>query len=550
MPDERQIFPMSGNIRGLEWVETRPDKAGRAEKALAEAADTGLNEDRMNALALRKSMPADTARYVVRLLVLAAGVYLITRGLAWVQGGGDFISPIWPACGIALAGMLLWGEGMWPAIYLPMALSSLAAGDAVAFALLAPAGLTAAIWGATVALGRGKFDREMRSTRDVLFFAAAGAILPMLLAGMWSALLMGLTGMIPHQAFFATVLVYALANITGIVVVTPLILLAAAGRYPGGRCQEWTVFGALLVSVWVAFSASGHQTVLAFLPFPFLVWLALTGGLPMAALGILAVGVGAVGFSGQGAGLFSAGSSLANFAQFEIYIGIFATTGLLLGAGSEAQRREKELKSAAAVREAEMERIKSQIHPHFLFNCLAAIHSLAGTDAAAARGGIIALSDLLRASLDAAGEKFVPLGREITIIENYLALQRMRFEDALDATVDCSPAVASFPVPPMLIQPLVENAIKHGADENGRVAVKVLAYENAEGLCVSVKNTCPDNAVQPQDWKDGVGLASVKRRLEEAWGGRATLCFTTENPNWIVVTIQVMQGVNEGSDHG
>ena len=59
-------------------------------------------------------MPADTARYVVRLLVLAAGVYLITRGLAWAQGGGNFISPIWPACGIALAGMLVWGVGMWP----------------------------------------------------------------------------------------------------------------------------------------------------------------------------------------------------------------------------------------------------------------------------------------------------------------------------------------------------------------------------------------------------------------------------------------------------
>jgi integral membrane sensor domain MASE1 len=477
--------------------------------------------------------------FLIRLLVLAAGVYLITRGLAWVQGGGEFISPIWPACGIALAGMLLWGSGMWPAIYLPIALSSLLAGDPVAFALLAPAGLTAALWASTLALGRGKFDWGMRSMRDVLLLAVAGAMLPMLLAGAWSALLMALTGMIPRGAFLATALVYCLANTTGIVVVAPLILLVAARRHPGGTWREWAIMGALLVSVWVAFSGAGHQNVLAYLPFPFLVWLALTGGLPLAVLGILAVVVGSVGFSGAGAGPFSAGSPLANFAQFEIYIGIFATTGLLLGAGTEAQRREKELRSAAAVREAEMERIKSQIHPHFLFNCLAAIHSLAGTNAAGARAGIIALSDLLRASLDAAGEKFVPLGREITIIENYLALQRMRFEDALEATVDCSPAVASFPVPPMLIQPLVENAIKHGADENGHVAVKVLAYENAHGLCVSVKNTAPDSAVRTRDWKDGVGLASVKRRLEEAWGGRATLRFTTEDPNWIVVGIQV-----------
>ena len=122
----------------------------------------------MDAPALRKPMPADTARYVVRLLVLAAGVYLITHGLAWVQGGGDFVSPIWPACGIALAGMLVWGAGMWPAIYVPMCLSSLAAGDAVAFSILAPAGLTAALWGACLGLGRLKFDRRLPATRDVV----------------------------------------------------------------------------------------------------------------------------------------------------------------------------------------------------------------------------------------------------------------------------------------------------------------------------------------------------------------------------------------------
>ena len=149
---------------------------------------------------------------------------------------------------------------------------------------------------------------------------------------------------------------------------------------------------------------------------------------------------------------------------------------------------------------------------------------------------------MLRASLDAAGEKFVPLGREIKLIENYLALQRMRFEEALVATVDCSPAAAAIPVPPMLIQPLVENAIKHGVDDDGRVSVKVLAYENADGLCILVKNTVPASVPRVEQWRDGVGLASVKRRVEEAWGSRATLTFSREDPNWLVDTILIMKG--------
>ncbi|MFZ4776984.1 MAG: histidine kinase [Terrimicrobiaceae bacterium] len=487
-------------------------------------------------------MPADMARYVVRLLVLAIGVYLITRGLAWVQGGANFISPIWPACGIALAGMLVWGVGMWPAIYLPMCLSSLGAGDAVAFSLLAPAGLMGVLWATCWGLERMNIDRRLSTTRDVVVLVVAGAVMPMAVAGLWNAAMLVLTGMMAHVSLIQTALVYGIANATGVVVVAPLVLLAAAGRHPSRRWQEWVILGALLFSVWVAFSAPGHQTVLAYLPFPFLVWLALTGGLPMAALGILGAVAGAVAFSSHGAGPFAGGAPLANFAQIELYIGIFATTGLLIGAGAEAQRREKALRAEAATREAEMERIKAQIHPHFLFNCLAAIHSLVGTDTEGARGGILALSDLLRASLDAAGEKFVPLVRETKLIENYLALQRMRFEDALEATMDCSPAASAIPVPPMLIQPLVENAIKHGVDDDGQVSVEVLAYEKPEGLCILVKNTLPASAPRAEEWSDGVGLASVKRRVEEAWGGRATLTFSREDPNWLVATILIMKG--------
>ena len=482
--------------------------------------------------------------YFVRLLSLAATVYLVSKGLALAQGGGQFISPIWPACGIGLGGMLVWGWRMWPAVYLPMCLSSLGAGDDLLFSLLAPAGLTAALLCGERTLKHWNFDKRLITSRDVVALALGGAILPMAVVGLWNATIMVLAGMLPREVFLQTSLFYGLANATGVLVVTPIILLAVEKRYPDGDPRQWGLLGLLLVSVLVAFSGvAGDETVLAYLPFPFLVWLALTGGLPLAALGILGAVAGAVGFSSHGVGPFAGGSPLANFAQIELYIGIFATTGMLLGAGAEAQRREKLLREQAANREAEMERIKAQIHPHFLFNCLAAIHSLTGTDPEAARAGIISLSDLLRSSLDAAGEKFVPLGREIKMIENYLALQRMRFEDSLQATVECSTAAAAVPVPPMLVQPLVENAIKHGVDEAGLVSIKVVACENSDGLCIRVKNTVAAVVSDPNHWSDGVGLSSVRRRMEEAWAGLATLKVSHEDPNWIVVEIQI---INKG----
>lgn len=523
-----------------EGGEEPAQSARLAGNAIGGSADGGFDRWCMNVPC--RTTASTWPEYFARLALLAAAFYLISKGLAWAQGSGQFISPVWPACGVALAGMLIWGAGMWPAVYFPMVLSSLIAGDAVAFSVLAPTGLTATLCGAAWALERWKFDMRLATTRDVVLLAVVGAIVPMAAAGLWNAGVMVLSGMLPSAALFQTALVYGLANATGVMIVTPLIVLAVGKRYPRGDPGQWGILGLLLISVCFAFSGVvGQEAVLAYLPFPFLVWLSLVGGLPMAAIGILGAVLGAVGFSSYGVGPFAAGSPLTNFAQIELYIGIFATTGLLLGAGSETQRREKVLREQAATREAEMERIKAQIQPHFLFNCLAAIHSLAGTDSESARGGIIALSDLLRASLDSAGEKVVPLGQEIKMIENYLALQRMRFEDSLQARVDCSSEVAAFAVPPMVVQPLVENAIKHGVDEDGCVSVKVLAYEKKDGHCILVKNTVSANACDPEHWQDGVGLSSVRRRLEDAYSGRATLSISREDPNWIVVCIFIMK---------
>jgi hypothetical protein len=111
---------------------------------------------------------------------------------------------------------------------------------------------------------------------------------------------------------------------------------------------------------------------LAYLPFPFLVWVALSRGLPAAALSVLLVVFTAAAFTSRGCGPFVSNSMVGTIWQIEAFIAIVATTGLLIAAGAESQRREKVLQALAAHKTAELERLKAQVNPHFLFNCLSA----------------------------------------------------------------------------------------------------------------------------------------------------------------------------------
>ena len=166
----------------------------------------------------------------------------------------------------------------------------------------------------------------------------------------------------------------------------------------------------------------------------------------------------------------------------------------MLGAGRESREREEALRLRAISREAEIERIKAQIHPHFLFNCLGAIHSLIGTNPESARHGLMHLSRLLRNSLDTSEEPMIPLEREFQIVTDFLKLQQMRFEEGLKVECRIFPNAASHPVPPMVLQPLVENAVIHGR-EGGDTRVVVMAVANERGLTIKVENTVDEEFV-------------------------------------------------------
>lgn len=484
--------------------------------------------------------PMIAANLLVTLAIALAGL------VTYVLQKGHTVTLIWPAGGIALSALILKGTRVTPGIVLPLWISCLIGGEGPMFSLLAPAGTTAALLGGVHLLNRAGWNRRLSSARDVLLLLGLGGVIPMMASGFWTSLLLIMARTMPSGAFLPVAWLYGCANTAGTVILTPVILLAAEGRFrfldrrdlPGSIIPlSSTILAAILAFGTHPGGEGSPVAVLAYLPFPFLVWTALTRGLPAAAASILGIITVAVAYTCRGIGPFASVSHLTGLWQYEVYIAILTSTGLLLGAGSEAHRRETSLREEALVREADLERIKSQIHPHFLFNSLNAIHSLIGSDPSGARGGILSLSRLLRTSLDSAREKLIPLDREMEIVRSYLELQRLRFEEGLETEIRVHGEAGEFPVAPMIIQPLVENGVKHGSPDSLN-HVSVTATASGDWLVITITNLSAPGT-DPSLWKEGVGLSSIRARIRETWGDRAELNFAATPSGRVTTSLRI-----------
>ncbi|MGH9416153.1 MAG: sensor histidine kinase [Terriglobales bacterium] len=187
-------------------------------------------------------------------------------------------------------------------------------------------------------------------------------------------------------------------------------------------------------------------------------------------------------------------------------------------------------------REAELRALKAQINPHFLYNSLNSISALAAADAAGAQHMCALLGDFLRRTLalgtTSAGQQ-VALSEDLALVRAYLAVEQIRFADRLTVTEQIEPAAAAAAVPPLLLQPLVENAIVHGIAhllEGGAIAITAACA--AGRLTISVSNPRdPEAAARPGT---GRGLASVSQRLRAAFGSDATVRIETAPDNFCV----------------
>jgi len=199
-------------------------------------------------------------------------------------------------------------------------------------------------------------------------------------------------------------------------------------------------------------------------------------------------------------------------------------------ASQDAQRRG--LQGQVLAREAELRSLRAQIDPHFLFNSLHSISALTTADPPSARRMCLLLGDFLRQTVALGGADRITLSREVALIENFLAIERVRFGDRLSIALDAGDAGDCL-VPPLLLQPLVENAVTHGIAhmlEGG--TVRVAAVRDGAWLKIVVDNPCdPD---RPQRGGTGVGLANVRARLRALHGADATLEAEERGDHWYV----------------
>ncbi|MBL7978063.1 MAG: histidine kinase [Bacteroidetes Order II. Incertae sedis bacterium] len=173
----------------------------------------------------------------------------------------------------------------------------------------------------------------------------------------------------------------------------------------------------------------------------------------------------------------------------------------------ETEAREKERLAA------ELAFLRSQVSPHFLFNVLNGMVSLARKKSDKLEPALMTLSSLIRYTLYEAPESRVPLDREITYLNSYLDLQRLRFGDTLHLQVEISGDTTQATIEPLLLIPFVENAFKHGTNvAHPEIDLKIQVRE--EVLHFEVSNTMPESDVGPKDPASGIGLTNIRRRLD------------------------------------
>ncbi len=190
--------------------------------------------------------------------------------------------------------------------------------------------------------------------------------------------------------------------------------------------------------------------------------------------------------------------------------------------------------------ERELAALKAQVNPHFLFNTLNAITAMVGRDPEQAREMIACLAEMLRYALDSSKRDWVPLGEDLNFARAYLDLEAHRFPDRLEVHYEVDPDVLEAPVPPILLQPLVENAVKHGiAPGEGRGAITLRIAEANGRLHVSVEDTGHGPNGQAPPTPGGIGLSNTEARLRHLFGPEVTFHAGPQQPRGFKVSFSI-----------
>ncbi len=206
----------------------------------------------------------------------------------------------------------------------------------------------------------------------------------------------------------------------------------------------------------------------------------------------------------------------------QLYLLAVAVHYILLGLERSREAERRAQAAVLAARDAELRALKAQINPHFLFNSLNSISALATMDGLRARDMCLTLSDFLRRTLSLGDKESIPLTDEVALSQLYLSVEKIRFGARLRFHTRIDEACAGCPVPPLILQPLIENAVKHGIAgilDGGAIALEATC--GSGWLTITVENDFDPEARAPS--RTGIGLENVKSRLRARYSGEASL---------------------------
>ncbi|HVN92751.1 MAG TPA: histidine kinase [Terracidiphilus sp.] len=235
--------------------------------------------------------------------------------------------------------------------------------------------------------------------------------------------------------------------------------------------------------------------------------------------------------------------SLVFARAFEGTIVLIAWSALYFGIkhyGTIEEQRRKLLESEATARDAQLQALRYQLQPHFLFNTLNAISSLVvSKQPERATEMISRLAALLRNTLSVPDVHLVTFREEAAVTEEYLSIEQVRFGPRLAVSLSVSPEALEAQVPRFLLQPIVENAIRHGiarCQNGGEVSISASVIEGQ--LRITIENDCIEGLHEPSDDRGGLGLRNIRARLEKLYGGQGSIRVATMENNRFLVSIQ------------
>lgn len=225
--------------------------------------------------------------------------------------------------------------------------------------------------------------------------------------------------------------------------------------------------------------------------------------------------------------------------KFDVYAAILVLAILVERYKKKANERLRAAKLESALFHAELDALRMQLHPHFLFNALNSIIELLHENPERAKSLLLRLEQFLAMTLSAGQEQQISLRREMDFVECYLEMQKVRFPKRLSIRVDIDPSTPDSHVPALLLQPLVENAVRHGVARSMEAGeIRIRTESKGKVLRLSVENTCPV-AGRESEVSKGIGLTNTRKRLEHLYGAKYSMAMQRLDSGDMSVTIDL-----------